>query len=116
LDFFTILYGFYKSLDQEVKKLRIYFFSGPRKSLNLHTYTLDSSRKVPGGFRLHSHALQRRGKLAGGEAGPGVVNKRGGRSIELTCDRSAAVAWPEKSLAMAGGETVAVRPPRLQFQ
>jgi hypothetical protein len=116
LDFSTILYGFYKSLDQEVKKLRIYFFSGPWKSLNLYTYTHHSSRKVPGGFWLHSCGLPRRGKLAGGEVGPGVVNKRGGRSIELTCDRSTAVAWPKKSPVMAGGETAVARPPRLGFQ
>jgi hypothetical protein len=116
LDFSTILYGFYKSLDQEVKKPRIYFFSGPWKSLNLHTYTLQSSRKVLGDFWLHNHALPQRGKLAGGEVGTGVVNKRGGRSIELTCDRSAVVAWPKKGPTMADGETVVARPPRFGFR
>jgi hypothetical protein len=45
-----------------------------------------------------------------------VVNKREGRPIELTCDRSMAVAWLEKSPAMAGGETVAAWPPRLGFR
>jgi hypothetical protein len=65
---------------------------------------------------LHICALPRRGKLAGGEVGPGEVNKQGGKSIGLTRDRPTSVAWPEKDAAMAGGETVVVRPPQLGFR
>jgi hypothetical protein len=66
-----ILYEFYKPLDQEVKNLRIFFYTGPWKLLNPHNYALRSSTRVPGGFWLHNRALLRRGKLAGGEVGPG---------------------------------------------
>jgi hypothetical protein len=114
LDFSTILYGFYKTLDQEVK-LKNLFLLWPLESLKLHTSTLPSSRKDPGEFLasqpcppVAGQARRRRGRL-------GVVNKRGGWLIKLTCARSAAVAWSKKSPAIAGGEAVAARPPRLGF-
>jgi hypothetical protein len=36
--------------------------------------------------------------------------------IGLTCDRFAVVAWPERSPAMASGETGMAQPPRLGFR
>jgi hypothetical protein len=115
VDFLMILYGFYKTSTKRWKLKNLFLF-WPLESFKFHTNTLPSSRKTPRGFWLHSRALPRRGKLAGGEVGPGVVNKQGGWLIELTCGRSAAVAWPEKSPATACGEAVAARPPRLGFR
>jgi hypothetical protein len=62
---------------------------------------------------LHNSALPRRGKLADGEVGLEEANKRGGGAIGLTCGRFVVVARTERLPAMAGGEAVATRPPRL---
>jgi hypothetical protein len=116
LYFSTILSEFCKPLDQEVKYLRIYFYTGPRKVLNPHSHALRTSTSVLGGFWLHNRTLWQRARLVGGEVGSGEVNKQGGSPIGLTHDRSVSVPWPEESPAMAGGETVAAQPPRLGFR
>jgi hypothetical protein len=116
LYFSTILSKFCKPLDQEVKYLRVYFYTDPRKVLNPHNHALRTSTSVPKGFWLHNRTLWRWGRLAGGEVRSGEVNKQGGSSIGLTHDRSVSMAWPEESPAMAGGETVAAQLPRLGFR
>jgi hypothetical protein len=83
--------------------------------LKLHNHALRTSIKDHGGFWLHNRTLLRWGKLAGGEVGPGKVNKQGESSIGLTRDRSASEVRPEKCPVMVGGGAVAVRLPRLGF-
>jgi hypothetical protein len=71
------------------------------------------TRRPSGTIPLHNSALQRWGKLAGGEVGPEEANKRGEGAIGLTCGRFAVEARAERRPAMADGEAVATRLPRL---
>jgi hypothetical protein len=83
LNFSTILYGFYKSLDQEVKKLRIYFFFGPRK--------LASQPCPPAEGQAH----RRRGRDGGSEQARGKINRAHMWSIRAWwLSRRRARRWP----------------------
>jgi hypothetical protein len=88
----------------------------PLELLNIHTNTLGSCTQALGEKSLHIHTLPLRGKLADGEVRPEEANKQCGKVIGLTCDRFAVVARPERGPAMAGGEVVVARPPRLGFR
>jgi hypothetical protein len=104
-----ILYEFYKPLDQEVKNLRIYFYTSPWNFLNLHNHAIRTSTKVHGDLWLHNHALPRWGKLVGGEVGPGKLNKQGENVdrahmvLRLGFQRNAGGARPLGARGISGG-------------
>jgi hypothetical protein len=58
--------------------LKNLFLLWPLESLKLTQESSLLAEKTPLGFWLHNRALPRRGKVVGGEVGPGVTNKQGG--------------------------------------
>jgi hypothetical protein len=65
---------------------------------------------------IQNHAPTVAGELVGGGAGLEGASKWGGRAIMLTVSRFAAVGWSKVSPAMAGGETAAMKPLRLELR
>jgi hypothetical protein len=81
--------------------------------LNLHNYALAFNTQALGDKSPSQQCPPAAGKLADGEVGLEEANKQGGGAIGLTCGRFVVVARTERLPAMAGGEAVATRPPRL---
>jgi hypothetical protein len=112
LDFPTIWYWIYNSLNQKVKAGRIYLHSGPWNFWNLRDKPSTFAHSPSGKDPLHNLTLPRWSKLAGGEGGPEEANKRPGSSLGLTRGQLVSETWPGNNPVMAAGEAAAAPPRR----
>jgi hypothetical protein len=85
----------------------------PLRTLNFDNYALAFNTQALGDNSPSQECPPTAGKLADSKVGPEEANKRGESAIGLTCGWITVVARTERRTAMAGGEAVAARPPRL---